>query len=98
MGLGYALMEKLNVEEGRVTTLSFADVKLPSISDIPPLRTVLVAAKGGTGPYKAKAIGESPIMGVAPAIANAIRDATGVRLHHLPLTAEVLQRQLGKKY
>lgn len=98
MGLGYALMEKLNVEEGRVTTLSFADVKLPSISDIPPLRTVLVVAKGGTGPYKAKAIGESPIMSVAPAIANAIRDATNVRLHHLPLTAEALQRQLRGRY
>jgi len=97
MGLGYTLMEDLKVEDGRVTTLSFGDVKLPTIGDIPPLKTVLVTSGGGTGPYKAKAIGEAPIMSVAPAIANAVRDATGIRPHHLPLTAEMMHRKLRER-
>jgi CO/xanthine dehydrogenase Mo-binding subunit len=97
MGLGYTLMEDLKVEDGRVTTLSFGDVKLPNIGDIPPLKTVLVTSEGGTGPYKAKAIGEAPIMSVAPAIANAVRDATGIRPHHLPLTAEEMHHELRER-
>ena len=52
------------------------------------METVLVASTGGTGPYRVKAIGEAPLLGVAPAIANAIRGATGVRMRSLPITAE----------
>ena len=44
--------------------------------------------RGGAGPYGAKAIGEAPLLGVAPAIANAIRDATGIRMKTLPVSAE----------
>jgi CO/xanthine dehydrogenase Mo-binding subunit len=87
-GIGYALMEELQVEEGRVSTLSFGDYKIPTPPDIPPLNTVLVEASAGVGPYQIKGIGESSIGPVAPAIANAIADAAGVRLRELPLTAE----------
>ena len=82
------LMEELPVENGRPTQLSLAEVKLPTISDIPALETVLLESDVGTGPYNGRAIGEAPLLGVAPAIANAIRDATGVRMHSLPVTAE----------
>lgn len=93
-GLGYALMEDLQVEDGRVTTLSFGDYKIPTTGDLPQLQTVLVEHASGTGPYAVKGIGENAIGPVAPAIANAIADATGVRITDLPLTAEKLYRRL----
>lgn len=95
MGMGYALMEELRVEAGHPTTLSFADVKVPNILDVPPLTTVLLESDAGTGPYGVKSIGESPVLGVAPAIANAVRDAVGVRMRQLPLTAEKVLNALS---
>ncbi|MPZ50501.1 MAG: molybdopterin-dependent oxidoreductase [Dehalococcoidia bacterium] len=87
-GIGYALMEELRVEDGRVTTLSLGDYKVPTIRDIPPMKTVLVQSESGVGPYQIKGIGETPIGPVAPAIANAVADAIGVRVRDLPVTAE----------
>jgi CO/xanthine dehydrogenase Mo-binding subunit len=99
-GLGYALMEELLVEDGRVTNVTLGDYKLPSIADLPPLKTVLVQATGehsGVGPYNIKAIGEVPTTPVAPAIANAIYDAVGVRVRELPLTAQKVYAGLHGK-
>ena len=59
-GIGYALMEELRVEDGRVTNLSLGDYKLPTTRDLPPLTTVLVQSPDGVGPYSIKAIGEVP--------------------------------------
>jgi CO/xanthine dehydrogenase Mo-binding subunit len=87
-GLGYALMEGLHADEGRIATLSLGEAKIPTMQDIPTLITVLVASPGGEGPYQGKAIGENPISPVAPAIANAVYDAVGVRIQDLPITAE----------
>ena len=87
-GLGYALMEELRVEEGRVTSLSFGDYKIPTMRDVPPLQTVLLQSVSGEGPYQIKGIGETPIGPVAPAIANAVADACGARIRNLPITAE----------
>lgn len=96
MGVGYATMEELQIEDGHVTSLTFGDVKIPNIRDIPQLVTRLVDSGQGTGPYRAKSIGESPVLPVAPAIANAIRDAVGVRMRSLPITAERVYRALRK--
>jgi CO/xanthine dehydrogenase Mo-binding subunit len=96
-GLGYALMEELRVEDGRVTSLSFGDYKVPTVRDIPPLKTVLVETATGAGPYAVKGIGETPIGPVAPAIANAVADAIGVRIRELPITAEKVYRALREK-
>jgi CO/xanthine dehydrogenase Mo-binding subunit len=93
-GLGYALMEELQVEDGRVTNLSFGDYKLPTMRDGPPLTTVLVESANGVGPYRIKGIGESPLTPVAPAIANAVADAVAVRIRDLPMTAEKVFRAL----
>jgi CO/xanthine dehydrogenase Mo-binding subunit len=93
-GVGYALTEELQVEDGRVTKLSFGDYKLPTMRDAPPLTTVLVEAASGVGPYQIKGIGESPLTPVAPAIANAVVDAVGVRIRDLPITAEKVYRAL----
>ena len=87
-GLGYALMEGLHADEGRISTLSLGEAKIPTMQDIPTLVTVLVESPGGEGPYQGKAIGENPISPVAPAIANAVYDAVGVRIQDLPITAE----------
>ena len=67
-----------------VTTLERIEV----IADVPPLTTVLLEDAVGPGPFRAKAIGEGSISAVAPAIANAVADACGVRILDLPITAE----------
>ena len=87
-GFGAALMEELVVEDGVVLTLSLADMKLPSAGDVPPLRIVEVPTAVGPGAFGAKAVGELTNAPVAPAIANAIADAVGIRLTELPITAE----------
>jgi carbon-monoxide dehydrogenase large subunit len=87
-GMGFAVMEKLYIEEGRVLTLHLGDYKIPTIKDVPPLETKLVRNLGGPVPYKGKAIGEISIVPIAAAIANAIDDAIGVRLFDLPLSSE----------
>ena len=92
--LGYALTEELQVEDGRVTNPSFGEYKLPTMPDAPPLTTVLVESTHGVGPYQIKGIGESPLTPVAPAIANAVADAVGVRIRDLPITAEKVYRVL----
>jgi CO/xanthine dehydrogenase Mo-binding subunit len=93
-GVGYGLMEELQVEDGRAINLSFGDYKLPTMRDAPPLTTVLVESGNGVGPYHIKGIGESPLTPVAPAIANAVADAIGVRIRDLPLTSEKIYRAL----
>ncbi len=87
-GLGYGLIEYLPVQDGRVEVANFGEYKIPTARDIPPLKTVIVPSDSGVGPYKVKGIGENPISPVAPAIANAIEDAVGVRIKDLPITAE----------
>jgi carbon-monoxide dehydrogenase large subunit len=89
MGIGYGLFEELKREDGHVTTLSFADYKIPAMIDIPELRSVILQPEGqGVGPYGIKAIGETPNAPTAPAIGNAVADAVGVRIRDLPITAE----------
>jgi CO/xanthine dehydrogenase Mo-binding subunit len=87
-GVGYALMEEMMMEEGRVTTLNFGEYKIPNVRDICPLRTTLVSGEIGAAPFHSKEVGESAISQVAPAIANAVYDAVGVRILDLPITSE----------
>jgi CO/xanthine dehydrogenase Mo-binding subunit len=68
--------------------LSLGDYKIPTIRDVPPLRTVSVPTPPGSGPFGAKMIGELSNAGVAPAIANAVYNAVRVRLNSLPMLAE----------
>jgi CO/xanthine dehydrogenase Mo-binding subunit len=85
------------VQDGRVGTPHFGEYKMPTAKDIPQLKTVIVKSDSGVGPYKTKGIGENPISPVAPALANAIEDAVGVRILDLPITAEKIYRALGEK-
>jgi carbon-monoxide dehydrogenase large subunit len=88
-GLGYALTEHLVIDNGKVLTANFGDYKIPNIQDIPPLRTVVLeTVPHGPGPYNSLAIGEVANVPVAAAIANAVEDASGVRIKDLPITPE----------
>jgi CO/xanthine dehydrogenase Mo-binding subunit len=94
-GLGFALTEELVIEDGHVVNPHFGAYKVPSIEDIPVLETILVPSTGGLIPFAGKAIGEVATCPVAPAIANAIFDAAGVRVATLPITAEKVYAALG---
>jgi CO/xanthine dehydrogenase Mo-binding subunit len=93
-GMGYCLMEELKLEGGRILNPSFTDYKLCTTTDIPELNISFVETRDPAGPYGAKGIGESPMIPVAAAIANAVCDATGVRMTELPLTPERVLRRL----
>ncbi len=93
-GIGYGLIEYLPVQDGRVQVANFGEYKIPTVKDIPALKTVILAGNEGVGPYNVKGIGENPISPPAPAIANAIEDAVGVRIKDLPITSEKIYRVL----
>ena len=70
---------------------------MPTSLDVPPIEPILVESNDPAGPYGAKGVGEPTLIPVAPAIANAIFDATGIRMTELPITAEKLFMALKKK-
>jgi len=88
-GLGYALMEQILFDGGKIVTSHMGDFKIPNIQDIPPLKTaVMEIVPQGPGPYNSLAIGEVANVPTAAAVANAVADACGVRITDLPVTAE----------
>ena len=97
MGMGQGIMEELVMDGGKITNNNLGDYKLPSIKDIPELKTVLVKTTGGVGPLDSKPIGEFANNAPPAAIANAIADAVGVRLFELPVKAEKIYRALREK-
>jgi len=90
MGSGYALSEEVIIEQGRVINPRLSDYKLPTALDAPPIEAILVEKGSPTGPFGAKGVGEPGAATTAPAIANAVYAATGVRIKDLPLKAERL--------
>ena len=89
MQIGGAMLERMDFDAGQVTNASFADYKIPGIRDIPArIENIIVPASQTDGPFGAKGVGETSTFGVAPAIARAVHDAVGVRVDHLPITAE----------
>ena len=94
-GLGNTLFEALEYENGQPLNASLVDYRVPRFTDLPALFTsALVQNSDGPGPYGAKGMGESGIVSVAPAIGNALFNATGVRIRDLPLTPERVWRAL----
>jgi len=94
MGLGYALLEGLLFDEGKITNASFADYKIPTMRDIPAATPMIFEKDYDSEPYGAKGVGEMSVFGIAPAVANAVARLTGVRIKDLPLSAEKLREQL----
>lgn len=88
-GIGYALTEEMVWDEATLINPTLMDYKVPTAFDVPyPIEPIVVEDPEPSGPFGAKGIGEPGIVGVAPAIANAVADATGIRLRDLPMTSE----------
>ncbi len=89
-GLGWVLMEKMVVENGRAANPNFLDYEIPGPLDVPDVLPIIVEPIESEGPYGAKGIGEPALNPAMAAITNAIYDATGVRIKRLPATPEIL--------
>jgi CO/xanthine dehydrogenase Mo-binding subunit len=97
MGVGYALTEQLILHKGEVMNPNFRDYKLLTCKDRVPIKTIVVETDDANGPFGAKGIGEPGCVPTAPAIANAIFDAIGVRINDLPITPEKIVAALKQK-
>ncbi|HVF25160.1 MAG TPA: xanthine dehydrogenase family protein molybdopterin-binding subunit [Anaerolineales bacterium] len=94
---GYAVLEDYKTKDGRVLTDQFSTYLIPTIWDIPEkVETVFLEVPDPNGPWGARGVGELPFLTVAPAIAAAIHDATGVWINEFPFTPERVLRALGK--
>jgi len=94
MGMGYAVSEQLIVEGGQTFNPSFLDYGMPTADQTPEIRITHVVTDDPHGPFGAKETGEGSLDPAAPAIANAIYHATGVRIKDLPITAEKILKGL----
>jgi len=94
MGLGNALTEAFIVEEGRVVTDRLARYRIPSITHTPEITSIVVEHPISAGPYGAKGAGELVSIPTTPAITNAIYNAVGVRIDHLPVDQEEIAMKL----
>jgi len=92
MGIGHALMEEFKIKEGHVLTDSFAQYKVPTIETNPEIIPLFVEDPTHAGPYGAKGVGKIVSIPTPPAIANALYNATGVRVHRLPIKPEMVMR------
>jgi len=87
MGIGGALFEAIEFDNGRILNGRFSKYRVPRFSDVPQIEVVLVDRKD----QPSAGAGECPIVGLAPAVGNAIFDATGVRLRSLPMAPDGLK-------
>lgn len=88
MGIGYAIMEEIQLNKGGIKNRSFSNYIIPTSKDVPKIDTFFVEDIEKSGPYGAKGLGEPVMIPTAPAIINAIYDAVGVRIHDLPATCD----------
>ena len=87
-GLGLAVMEEIQVSEGKVRNPSFTDYLIPTILDVPPMTVEILERADPHAPYGVRGVGEPPTISATPAIANAIRAATGLELPRVPVKPE----------
>ncbi len=95
-GLGYALMEEVVVKNGVIETPSLTEYLLPTSCDFPTTQAIILESGTGLGPFGAKGIGEPSLTPAAPAVANAVANAIGARIHDLPLTPEKVLAALDR--
>ncbi|MEN6523031.1 MAG: molybdopterin cofactor-binding domain-containing protein, partial [Anaerolineaceae bacterium] len=97
MGLGYALMEKLIVKDGKIQNADLVTYPVPTAPDMPRIEVLPIEIPEETGPYGAKGIAELAPLPTAPAIISAIEDAIGIRFTNLPVTPERIIEALEEK-
>lgn len=83
--------------EGRAEVADFDEYGLPSATETPPIESILVETHEPTGPFGAKSVAEVPTNTVPPALSNAVRDAVGVRVREMPVTAEKIRAKLDER-
>ncbi|MFC2155597.1 xanthine dehydrogenase family protein molybdopterin-binding subunit [Acidobacteriota bacterium] len=97
-GVGYTLYEKIQSHEGRIMNPNFRDYKIPTVHEMDfPIELEFVETDDSFGPFGAKGVGEPGLVPTAPAIANAIYNAIGVRIRELPITPEKILAALQKQ-
>jgi CO/xanthine dehydrogenase Mo-binding subunit len=94
-GIGYALYEKVILKNGHMANNQMTNYIIPTAEDVPPIHVYFEEVPFSHGGYGAKGIGELPHDGPAPAIVNAIKDATGISFNHIPLLPEDLFAELA---
>ena len=97
MGAGYGLTEEMQLNSGRVMNPNLLDYKVLTAKDKIPIEPVIIEPIEPTGPFGLKGIGEPACVPAAPAIANAVYDAIGVRIKDLPLTPEKILKAIKEK-
>ena len=97
MGLGWCLKERVILRDGVIQNDNFDRYHMPRTTDVPPIETIIVEVPDSLGPMGAKGIGELPVVPIAPAVLNAIRDAVGLDLEEIPVRAENMRKSLGLK-
>jgi CO/xanthine dehydrogenase Mo-binding subunit len=94
--IGYALYENVVWHDGRMVNSQMTNYIMPTSADVPPIRVFFKELPYPFGPAGAKGIGELPMDGAAPAIVNAIENATGVSIHEIPVMPETLEQALDE--
>jgi len=95
-GLGFALTEDLSIDKGQIKNASYLSYRIPTAMDMPKITSILVETVDPEGPFGAKGVSEGTILPIAPALANAVDDAVGVRIKDLPITPEKVLAALSK--
>jgi CO/xanthine dehydrogenase Mo-binding subunit len=96
-GMGYALIEEMLQDSGgSFLNTGLSTYVIPTVADSPEMQSIIVEHPYPEGPFGAKGFAEQPLMGIAPAIANAIYDAVGVRIRELPMTPEKVWKALKR--
>jgi CO/xanthine dehydrogenase Mo-binding subunit len=96
-GIGTSIFEQIVLEKGMVANPSFADYRIPTAAEMPPndkTKAIIEFVPHPEGPSGAKGLGEGVIVAIAPAIANAVYNAVGLRVRDLPISAEKVLKQL----
>lgn len=96
-GVGTAIMEELQIEEGRLISSSLESYLVPSVMDFPQVEPIIIEVPEPSGPYGAKGMAEAPLAPTAAAIANAVSNAIGVRTWAIPMTPERILKALDER-
>lgn len=96
MGIGYALMEEIELIEGKIMNTNFSNYIIPTSKDMPKIRSIFVEEYEKSGPYGAKGLGEPAMLATAPAIINAIYNAINIRIYDLPATPDKVLLEINK--
>lgn len=94
MGQGFAVLEKVQVQDGRILNPQFAKYLIPTALDVPRIHPIVVESGGQAGPFGAKGVGEPALIPSIPAILSAIEDAIGIRFDTVPVTPAMVLEAL----